>query len=311
MAVAHPQIRWALGRDVGRQSGESKKGKGNMPYLSLFQSGWPKKGLVFLLFFVLELMVFAILPLSARLPIDPLLYIQAGITAMLLLAALILQRSEAGKPYWQVCYALFAAALAVLLSTLFGGKLLELFGLTPVNPQGIALAKLSESLWRVIPILVLMAVVGAGRQSMYLTKGKIALGLAIGVAGFVGFAALAFIPLVSRGGMLNKLLSLSPWILIFVLSNGFMEELLYRGLFLKRYEVFLGKGLSNILAAVVFTLVHLQVTYVSDLSKFLFILFPLALVWGYLMQKTDSLWGSVIFHAGADCMIIFGIFASM
>jgi membrane protease YdiL (CAAX protease family) len=137
------------------------------------------------------------------------------------------------------------------------------------------------------------------------------LGLAIGVAGFVGFVVLAFMPLVSRGGMLNKLLSLSPWILIFVLANGFNEELLYRGLFLKRYEAFLGKGLSNLLAASVFTLAHVQVTYVSDLRQFLFILFPLALVWGYLMQKTDSLWGSVIFHAGADCMIIFGIFASM
>jgi len=282
-----------------------------MTNLSLSQSGWLKKSRVFLLFFVLESMVFAILPLSARLPMNTLLYIHAGLTAILLVVALILRRSENGKPYWPVCYAFFVAGSAVLLSTLFGGKLLELFGLTPTNPQGIAVAKLSESLWRVIPILVLMAIIGADRRSMYLNKGKIVLGLAIGVAGFVGFVVLAFMPLVSQGGMLNKLLSLSPWILIFVLANGFNEELLYRGLFLKRYEAFLGKGLSNLLAASVFTLVHVQVTYVSDLRQFLFILFPLALVWGYLMQKTDSLWGSVIFHAGADCMIIFGIFASM
>ena len=281
-----------------------------MTNLSLSQSGWLKKSRVFLLFFVLESMVFAILLLSARLPMNTLLYIHAGLDAILLVVALILRRSENGKPYWQVCYAFFVAGLAVLLSTLFGGKLLELFGLTPTNPQGIAVAKLSESLWRVIPILVLMAIIGADRRSMYLNKGKIVLGLAIGVAGFVGFVVLAFMPLVSQGGMLNKLLSLSPWILIFVLANGFNEELLYRGLFLKRYEAFLGKGLSNLLAASVFTLVHVQVTYVSDLRQFLFILFPLALVWGYLMQKTDSLWGSVIFHAGADCMIIFGIFAS-
>jgi membrane protease YdiL (CAAX protease family) len=282
-----------------------------MTNLSLAQSGWLKKSLVFLLFFVLESMVFAILPLSARLPMNTLLYIHAGLDAILLIVALILRRSENGKPYWPVCYAFFVAGLAVLLSTLFGGKLLELFRLTPTNPQGIAVAKLSESLWRVIPILVLMAIIGADRRSMYLNKGKFVLGLAIGIAGFVGFVVLAFMPLVSQGGMLNKLLSLSPWILIFVLANGFNEELLYRGLFLKRYEAFLGKGLSNILAAVVFTLVHVQVTYVSDLRQFLFILFPLALVWGYLMQKTESLWGSVIFHAGADCMIIFGIFASM
>jgi membrane protease YdiL (CAAX protease family) len=111
--------------------------------------------------------------------------------------------------------------------------------------------------------------------------------------------------------MLNRMLALSPWILIFVLANGFMEELLFRGLFLRRYELFLGKGLSNLLTAVVFTLIHLQVTYVSDVFQFLLVVFPLALVWGYLMQKTDSLWGSAVFHAGADCMIILGIFASM
>lgn len=110
---------------------------------------------------------------------------------------------------------------------------------------------------------------------------------------------------------MSTLLSLAPWILIFVLANGFMEELLYRGLFLKWYEPFLGKGMSNLLTAIVFTLLHVPVTYVPDVVQFLSILFPLALIWGYLMQKTDSLWGSALFHAGADCVIVFGIYASM
>jgi membrane protease YdiL (CAAX protease family) len=203
------------------------------------------------------------------------------------------------------------AGLAVLLSTLFGDSLLNLFGLTPTNPQGIAVAKLSESLWRVIPILVLMVIIGADQRSMYLKKGKIGLGIAVGLTAFVVFAAIAFIPLASQEGMLNKLLSLSPWILIFVLANGFSEELLYRGLFLKRYEQFLGKDLSNLLTALVFTFIHMQVNYVWNVIQFLLMVFPLALIWGYLMQKTDSIWGSALFHAGADCVIIFGIYASM
>jgi membrane protease YdiL (CAAX protease family) len=105
--------------------------------------------------------------------------------------------------------------------------------------------------------------------------------------------------------MLRKLLSLSPWILLFVLCNGLMEELLYRGLFLKRYEPFLGKGLSNLLAAVVFTLMHTQVTYAAQMLQFLSIVIALSLVWGVLIQKTDSLWGAVLFHAAADCLVIF------
>jgi membrane protease YdiL (CAAX protease family) len=277
----------------------------------LSQAGGLKKTGFFLLCFVLQTMVFAILPLSAQLPINALLYIHAGLTSILLVTALLLRRSERGKEYWQVFYVLFVAGVAVLLSTLFSSSLLELFRLTLGSPSWIAIAKLSESLWRVTPIVVLMAISGADRRSMYLNRGKLSLGVAVGIAGFVGFAGLAFIPLANQGDMLNKLLSLSPWILIFVLANGFMEELLFRGLFLRRYERFLGKGLSNLLTAIVFTLIHVQVTYVSDVLQFMLIVFPLALVWGYLMQKTDSLWGSAVFHAGADCMIVFGIYASM
>jgi membrane protease YdiL (CAAX protease family) len=279
--------------------------------ISSSKTNWRQKSSIFLMFFVLEAMVFAILPLSTRLPINTLLYFHAGLTTTLLVAALLLRRSEAGKPYRQVSYAFFVAGVAVLLSVLFSGYLLKPFGLTPTNPQGIAAAKLSESLWRVITILVLMAVIGVDRRSLFLNKGKIGLGLAVGAVGFIVLAAIAFIPLASQEGMLNKLLALSPWILIFVFANGFMEELLFRGLFLKRYEPFLGSGLSNLLAALVFTLVHVQVTYVPDVFQFLLGVFPLALIWGYLMQKTESLWGSVLFHAGADCLIIFGIYASM
>jgi membrane protease YdiL (CAAX protease family) len=275
------------------------------------QSGGLKKSGFFLVGFVLEAMVFSILPLSARLSINRLLCLHAGLTILLLVAALLLRRGKRGKEYWQVFYVLFVAGVAVLLSTLFSDRLLELFRLRPGSPSWIAIAKLSESLWRVIPILVLMVVIGADRRSLYLNRGKLGLGLAVGIVAFVGFVGLAFIPLAKQAGMLNKLLSLSPWIFIFVLANGFMEELLYRGLFLKRFEPFLGKGLSNLLTASVFTLSHVQVTYVSDVFKFLLVVFPLALIWGYLMQKTDSLWGSVLFHAGADCMIIFGIYASM
>ena len=235
--------------------------------------------------------------------------IHAGLTAILLVAALLARRSESARNYWPVLYALFVAGMAVLLSTLFSGRLLDLLPLASASPSWIAVAKLSESLWRVVPILLLMAIGGADLRSMYLAKGRLGPGLAIGLAGFAGLAGLAFVPLAGQGGI-PKLLSLSPWILMFVLANGFTEELLFRGLFLRRYEAFLGKGRSNLVAALVFTLVHVQVTYVSDLPAFLVTVFPLALIWGYVMQKTDSLWGSALFHAGADCLIIFGIYAS-
>ncbi|MGB5658276.1 MAG: type II CAAX endopeptidase family protein [Thermoanaerobaculia bacterium] len=283
-----------------------------MNSISISQPGWFKKSSVFLLFFIVESLVFAIITLSPYLPQTALLGFHAGLTAILLIIALFLRRSEKGKPYWPVFYAFFVAGAAVLTSGLISNDLLRLLGQTVTTPQGIATAKFSESILRVIPILVLMPVMGFDWRSMYLKAGKIRFWLPIAIAALVVFPALAYFPLSSsQAGVLDKLLPLWPWILLFVLSNGFMEELLYRGVFLKRYEPFLGKGLSIILTAIVFALMHTQVTYAAQMIQFLVIVLALSLIWGILIQKTDSLWGAVLFHAAADCLIIFGAFASM
>ena len=275
------------------------------------QSGWLKKSSAFLLFSVVGAMVFAIIPLSPYLSKNTLLYFHTGLTITLLVVALFLKRSERGRRYWPVFYIFFVAGAAVLLSGLFADDLLRLFGLTVTTPQGIAVAKFAESILRVVPILALMPIMGFSRRSMYLNKGRIGIWLAVGIAAFIIFPLIAYFPLASQEGVLNKLLSLSPWILLFVLSNAFMEELLFRGLFLKMYEPFLGKGVSNLLTAIIFTLIHTQVTYAPQMLQFLLIVLTLSLAWGYLIQKTDSLWGAVLFHAAGDCMIIFSAFASM
>ena len=283
-----------------------------MNSVSISQSSWLKKGSVFLLFFIVESLVFAIITLSPYLPQTALLGFHAGLTVVLLIIALFLRRSGKGKPFWPVFYAFFVAGAAVLTSGLFSGDLLRLFKETAATPQGIALAKFSESILRVIPILVLMPVMGFDWRSMYLAAGKVRFWLPIAIAAMVVFPALAYFTLSSsQPGVLDKLLPLWPWILLFVLSNGFMEELLYRGVFLKRYEPFLGKGLSIILTAIVFALMHTQVTYAAQMIQFLVIVLVLSLIWGILIQKTDSLWGAVLFHAAGDCLIIFGAYASM
>ena len=257
-------------------------------------------------------MAFAVITLSPYLPRTALLGFHTSLTAALLIIALFLRRSERGKSYWPVFYAFFVAGVAVLISGLFSNELLGMFKQTVATPQGIALAKFSESILRVFPILVLMPVMGFDWRSMYLAAGKVRFWLPIAIAAMVVFPALAYFPLSSsQTGVLDKLLPLWPWILLFVLSNGFMEELLYRGLFLKRYEPFLGKSLSVILTAIVFALMHTQVTYAAQMIQFLVIVFVLSLLWGILIQKTESLWGAVLFHAAADCLIIFGAYASM
>ncbi len=274
--------------------------------------GWLKKSSVFLLFFIVESLVFSIITLSPYLPRTTLLGFHAGLTAVLLIIALFLKRSERGETYWPVFYIFFVAGAAILTSVFFSNDLLRLFGQTVTTPQGIATAKFSESILRLIPILVLMPVMGFDWRSMYLKRGKIRIWLPIAIAAVIVFPTFAYFTISSsQAGVLEKLLPQWPWILLFVLSNGFMEELLYRGLFLQKYEPFLGKGMANILTAIVFAIMHTQVTYAAQMIQFLMIVLILSLIWGFLIQKSDSLWGAVLFHAAGDCLIIFGAFASM
>lgn len=40
-------------------------------------------------------------------------------------------------------------------------------------------------------------------------------------------------------------------------------------------------------------------------------LLPFALAWCWLMQKTNSIWGSILFHAAMDIPIAVGIFSNL
>src|SRR5512140_61201 len=200
--------------------------------------GLHNKTIIFLLFFVVEALAFVAIPLSGYLAGVPLRIIQAVVVAILLGVTLWLRSSESGRAYWGVFYALFAGGLAVLVSTLFSGTMMALLGASdpPTTPQDAGLANFSQSALRVATILVLTAIVRTEWRSIYLQKGRIGLGLAVGIPGFLVLAAWGLLPI-----GVNKLLPLLPWILLYILSNGFAEELMFRGIRLKRYEAFLGR----------------------------------------------------------------------
>jgi len=69
---------------------------------------------------------------------------------------------------------------------------------------------------------------------------------------------------------------------------------------------------SLFLTSIVFTGAHIGATYLSwsERLRFLVILFPLSLAWGFTMQLTHSLLGSALFHAGGDLLIINGFIAA-
>ena len=86
-----------------------------MNTIGISQPGWLRKGANFVLFFIMESPVFAIITLSPYLPQKVLLGFHSGLTAALLIIALFLRRSGNGKQYWPVFYTFFVAGAAVLI----------------------------------------------------------------------------------------------------------------------------------------------------------------------------------------------------
>lgn len=89
-----------------------------------------------------------------------------------------------------------------------------------------------------------------------------------------------------------------------------MEELLFRGLFLRKLGRFVGDDWANLVTATVFTLWHLGVQFTANLPAFLVAVFLLGLLWGWIMQRTRSVLAPALFHAGIDMLIIADVFVA-
>ncbi len=267
--------------------------------------GWVFRAGISFLLLACGLLVFV----PAYISSEVLVYVRLGTALAFLAVAVVLRRSERFREYWQIPLALGTAAAAMLISAYWGDWLLGILNVSLDSVSGVALSKLSEAVWICLSIVAITVLFGVDMGAIFLKWGKLKQGLLVGLLAFLLLAVIAVIQANAQGTTLRQLARLSPWILIFVLANGFMEELLYRGIFLRRYEPVLGRHLSNLVTALVFVTIHAQVTYTPDLLPFLVGLFFLALLWGMLMQKTDSVIGSALFHAGADTLIILGIFA--
>ena len=238
-----------------------------------------------------------------------------ALIAFFLILHLLARRSPVLQRYALLVYGLLVLAVVVALDWVFAIFLIEYLGAFATSPLQIALAKLNEVVVVAAVIIVLTRCSGQRLGEIYLQPGKLKLGLGIGLAAFALFV-IAGIPMANaffNGSELTlaRALPWTPWLLITVFSNSALEELMFRGLFLRKLEPFLGKFPSNLLIAVVFTLIHYGVTYTPDQLTFLLILFPLALVLGYLAQKTNALWASILLHAGMDIPVFLGIFSNL
>ncbi len=238
-----------------------------------------------------------------------------ALIVLLSIAVGLVRKSARFSQSLPVLVGLLILSIAVSLDWIFGRYLMDSLGVDGSTPISFALLKLNEGFVVVLVVILFTRMSGGTLGSIYLQKGNLKQGLFIGiiafficVAGSIPMAGLMF-----KSGDLSgsRILSWIPWVLISVLANAAQEELLFRGLFLRKLQPFLGKFLSNLLIVFVFTLLHKGVSYSSSETIFLAILVPLGLVWGWIMQKTDSVWASILFHAGTDIPIFLGIFSNL
>jgi len=243
-----------------------------------------------------------------------------GLAALFLAIAVLVRRTESLRRYWEIPFAFFIFTLAgfaadVNISPLQRGFVKDVLHQAPTanNPLastvlGTVLVQLFSTLCMVVPILLLVKASGANLVSVYVSRPKSWPVTAIGLVGLLVFYYLAargrtaaFFP--HSGVTPARFLALTPALLVLVLLNGLREELWFRGLFLQRYGQFLGPWTSNLLTAVIFTSFHVQVQYALHLLPFLAFTLLLGLICGYLMQRSGSLIGPLLFHAGSDIPI--------
>jgi hypothetical protein len=257
--------------------------------------------------------IFALGPLqwyNISIPADIRTAYKISVPLVSLIIATFMRRNSRFSQYWRVFFGFFIGGTAFLLQWL-----IFQFLTFPKTIESIALEKVLAALLIIIPIMALTKLSGNTLGSIYVKKGELRTGLLVGVASFAFFAISAVPSAISifnaQNMGQNVIFEWAPWILVFVFANGLLEEFMYRALFLKKYEMFFGPKIANILQAVIFCTIHLSVAYTAEPYLFVILTFFLGLAWGYVMQRTDSLLGSVLFHAGTDIPIIISIFSTL
>ena len=275
------------------------------------KSGLAKAGL-FLVFLFCVLVVFTVpLAVSSHWGGRAVGTSRVVVAVLFLAAAVTAYQFKKTKEYWLVFFACFTASFAVLMAWGFSDYGLKMLYIAEGSPKGIAVAKLSEAIIVLFFVLLATILVRSDLASIYLGRGETRRALAIGAVAFAVLFAVGVVQALVQGAGVARFVKWLPWILVFALANGFMEELLFRGLFLRRLEPLVGVGAANVLTALVFSVSPMRIGFVSNIFVFAGITFVLGLVWGYVIQKTDTLWGAALFHAGADVLIIVGVFAAM
>ena len=89
------------------------------------------------------------------------------------------------------------------------------------------------------------------------------------------------------------------------------QEVAFRGMLLGALERGAGPLAANLAQAVLFSLAHLAVQYEGPAGPFVPVTIVLGLGFGFLTQRTGSLWPAIVIHAVADVAVTVGVVAGL
>ena len=270
-------------------------------------------------FFILFLVGVAVFVAASNyfviLPTNKNIAFEGGLTALLLVVALLARR----HPRWKACapaaYAFFVASFVFLITSLTVGAradFLKSLNIVIKTNQGMALDKLLESLTVIISIVILVLLSGQRLGSIYLKAGNLKWGLIIGVAAFLNFGATALMFFSARFATGDQLLSVLLWGSIFAIANGFLEEFWFRGLFVRSLQPVVGVWGAILLAAAWYALLHAGSVYLVPMAVPLMLIntFTYGVLYGYVTHKTDSIIAAGLMHAATDLFLFIGILST-
>ena len=268
-------------------------------------------------------------PLAARWLPDDRAIVACGVALTVALAALTLAIRRRGvlRDLWPLALAFTTFALVqVLNNTLPGYVGTQVLRDPPTSGDplastipGTVVVQLLDTAIAVVPIVLLTRLTGQSLGSIYGRIGRRTGWLALSALAFVAFYAITLLgpgrstQLIPTSALsTERVLGLTPVLLVLVISNPLQEELLFRGLFLRKYVALFGVQGAVVLQALVFCVAHVGVTYSPVALLFAFaVAFPLGLICGSLMYASDGLLAPLLFHAGADIPIHLAFVASV
>ena len=225
-----------------------------------------------------------------------------------------LRSLDSNKVITSISYSFFSIALGFLLAWIIGDFGAYFPDIISDSMMGWAISKVGEAIPICTTIFFLVIRKGESFNSLGFTGGKIftsiGYGLTASILGIVQYIAMVGVTVPFS---ISQLLLWFPWLLLFAFSNSILEELIFRGLFLRKYSLIFGKKGALLLISFVFAIFHavlLPFMGFQMVIVFMLFLFLQGYVWGYILQKTESIWGSIIAHTIADILFLLATFSS-